>query len=123
MRIWTQQACEAIYEQAAVIFRSQPLPDWLTFCEFVRRKLGVWQSFVSQEAITLDGQKNVIFLEGKAGFGAARYDVIIAWKMEGRQPRFLSLSLGQNGNTLQTIPPLHDHLLDSPPWANVNGNS
>lgn len=121
--LWNRGACEVLYEQAAFGFRSQPLPDWLTYCEYVRRKLGIWQSFVSQGAVSRDGRASIVFLEGRAVFGKGNYDVIIAWMTEDRQSRFLYLSLGQNGNAVETIPPPQQHLLDPPPPPNAGRKS
>ena len=111
---WNRAACPVLYEGTPDAFRSQPLSDFLPYCEFERRKLGVWQSFSSQGAFIADRQANIIFLEGKAIFAAGTYDVLLAWMTQNREPRFLYLSLGQNGRATETIPPTRQLLVDPP---------
>jgi hypothetical protein len=112
---WNGGACQVVYEQAAAHFRSQSLQDWLSQCAYLREKFGIWQSFISQEAITCGGPASIVCLDGIAVFGKERYEVIIAWTMETRQPRLLYLSLGQNEKAIETIPPPRQHLFDPPP--------
>ena len=112
---WNNGACEAAYNGASASFRSQSLLDWLSQCEHLREKLGVWQSFVSQEATTCGGSvRSTVCLDGVALFGGNRYDVIIGWIVENRQPRLFYLSLAQNEKAIETMPPPSQHLLDPP---------
>ena len=111
---WNGAACQAIYEGTPDGFRLQPMSDFLPYCEFERRKLGVWQSFSPQETFIADGQANIVFLEGQAIFATGTYDVIIAWMIHNREPRFLYLSLGQNGRETEKIPRPRQLLVDPP---------
>lgn len=112
---WNVGACQVLYEEAAVHFRSQSMPDWLSQCDHLRAKLGRWQSFLLQEASTCsEPAASTICLDGVAVFGKERYEAIIGWTVEGRQARLLFLTLGQNERSVETIPPAKQRLLDPP---------
>jgi len=112
---WNSNACQAIYEQAAPPFRSQPLPQWLSQCEYFHPRWGDWRTFDLEEATACDESgKGTVCLFGTANFGTGRYDVILGWRLENQHATLLYWSLGQNNRALQTMPSPSKSLLDPP---------
>jgi hypothetical protein len=111
---WNDSGCALIYQQAAVGFRSQPLRDWLSQCEFLKAELGVWKSIEADEVTICEGTGGVLFLDGTAIFGKGRYGVEAAWMMKDNKPNLLYLSFSQNGNLIGEAPSRRPMLLDPP---------
>lgn len=112
---WNHKACPAIYEQAAPFFRSQPLAEWLSQCEYFQPQWGIWQEFILQEATTCEAPvRDMVCLLGTAGFGTGRYDVMIGWALKNHEAKLLYWSLGQNDKPIQTMPSPTQKLLDPP---------
>ena len=116
---WNSGDGRILYEQASPAFRSQPLPDWLVQREQLKEKLGVWQSFTPQRALTCGKSGNptqsIVCLDGVTLFGKDRLEMEIGWMVQDDFPQLMFLSFGPNGKGLSLIPPPPQHLLDSPP--------
>jgi len=112
---WNDSGCALIYQQAAAGFRSQPLRDWLSQCEFLKAELGVWKSIDTDEVTICEGTGGVVCLDGTAIFGKGRYGVEATWMIKDNKPNLLYLRFSQNGKLIEEAPSRRRPLLDPAP--------
>ncbi len=115
---WNDGACQSIYEQAALHFRTQKAEEWLEKCWQLHKDLGAWQSFTPLNAVRCGAPELVVCLPGSGVFAQGRKRLELAWRLQNKRPALFWLILQQDDDHWLQIPDQQDKLRFADPPQN-----
>jgi hypothetical protein len=97
-------ACQAIYEEAAEVFRDRlSRQDWMLRCEEIRASLGFWKNIEVRETQTWENF--TVHVEADARFANGAYRLRTAWQLENGRAHLFTLDLDGDGRQIHIPSP------------------